>query len=43
MVSNVLRMTTEELEAELARIRDECGDDPEYQALRAQFPPDWPM
>ncbi|HEY3117153.1 MAG TPA: hypothetical protein VGK54_10455 [Chloroflexota bacterium] len=43
MVSSVLKMTSEELVATLARFHQEFADDAEYQKLRAVFPPDWPM
>ncbi len=43
MVSNVLGMTSEELEAKLAEFREQCKDDPEWQQIRAIFPEDWPF
>jgi hypothetical protein len=43
MVSNVLRMSAAELAAKLDEFRRVYADDPEYQELRKQFPPDWPM
>ncbi len=43
MVSNVLNMSEEELLAELQRMAADYADDPDYQALRAQLPADWPI
>jgi hypothetical protein len=43
MVSNVLKLSQQDLVAVLLRFRTEYGEDPEYQALRQQFPADWPM
>jgi hypothetical protein len=43
MVSNVLKMTSQQLVETLARFRVQYADDAEYQELRARFPEDWPM
>jgi len=43
MVSNVLKLTEEELVQTLGRIGRENADDPEYQAARAELPADWPF
>lgn len=43
MVSSAVDMDVEQLLHALARIRDTQADDPEYQAWRASFPPDWPL
>jgi len=43
MVSNVLKMSAQQLVETLARFRTQYADDPEYQGLRARFPEDWPM
>ena len=43
MVSNVLDLTAEELLARLQRMRREYADDPDYAALRAALPADWPI
>jgi hypothetical protein len=43
MVSSALDMTDEELLASLERLRQTFSADPEYQALRAALPADWPL
>jgi hypothetical protein len=43
MVSNVLRMTPQQLVETLDRFRRDYADDLEYQDLRSVFPDDWPM
>jgi hypothetical protein len=43
MVSSALNMELEELLALLERYRREYAADPEYQALRAALPADWPL
>jgi len=43
MVSNVLDLTDEELLARLHRMRRAYVDDPDYAAVRAALPADWPM
>jgi hypothetical protein len=43
MVSNVLRVSEEELIETLERIGRDCADDPEYQSARAELPDDWPF
>ncbi|MFN0074529.1 MAG: hypothetical protein ACKVVP_23860 [Chloroflexota bacterium] len=43
MVSNVLRLSENELTSTLERIRAEYADDPDYQAARAELPEAWPF
>jgi hypothetical protein len=43
MVSNVLRMSEDEVMQSLERIGRDYADDPEYQAARAELPEDWPF
>jgi hypothetical protein len=43
MVSSALDLDLEDLYATLERLRDEHADDPEYVALRAELPADWPL
>jgi hypothetical protein len=43
MVSNVLDLTAEELLARLRQLRRDYADDPDYTALRAALPADWPI
>jgi hypothetical protein len=43
MVSNVLRLTEDELIKALERIGKDCADDAEYQAARAELPEEWPF
>jgi hypothetical protein len=43
MVSNVLGMTSADLETKLAEFREQYKDDPEWQEIRAGFPEDWPF
>ncbi len=43
MVSNVLNMSPEQLEAKLAEFRERYADDPEWKEIRAIFPEDWPF
>jgi hypothetical protein len=43
MVSNVLRLSEDELIQTLGRIGREYADDPEYQAARGELPEVWPF
>ena len=43
MVSNTLDMELDDLVATLKRVAQTCGEDPEYQKLRAPLPDDWPI
>ena len=43
MVSNVLKMSSQELANLLIQFREKYADDPEYLELRSVFPADWPM
>ena len=43
MVSSSLGISDEELLEALARIRQECADDGEYQEIRRQLPDEWPV
>jgi hypothetical protein len=43
MVSSALNMELHELVEALTRIRQESGDDVEYQKLRRRLPAEWPM
>ena len=43
MVSNTLHMELDDLVATLKRVGETCGEDPEYQKLRAPLPDDWPI
>jgi hypothetical protein len=43
MVSNVLRLSEDELIQTLERIAGAYADEPEYQAARAELPEDWPF
>ena len=43
MVSNTLGVSLQELLETLERLRQEHGDNPEYQALRRQLPEEWPL
>ena len=43
MVSNVLKMSAQQLVELIRGFRETYADDPEYQELRGQFPDDWPM
>ena len=43
MVSNVLRMSEDEVVESLERIGKAYADDPEYQSARAELPDDWPF
>ena len=43
MVSNVLEMEPDELVARLQELRAQYASYPEYQKLRADLPPDWPV
>jgi hypothetical protein len=43
MVSSSLNMSVDEVLEVLARLHREEADDPEYQALRSDLPPDWPI
>ena len=43
MVSSTIDLDLEELYAALERLRVECADDPDYLALRAALPADWPL
>ena len=43
MVSNTLRMTLEELVAQLKRMGEEYADDSDYRELRSALPDDFPF
>ncbi len=43
MVSSVLKMDLQELLDTLERLRRDYHDDPDYIALRAALPADWPL
>jgi hypothetical protein len=43
MVSNTLKISQEEVVAALERLRNTHADDPQYQKLRKDVPPDWPI
>ncbi len=43
MVSSALNLELQELIDMLDRLRQEFGDNTEYQQLRQQLPADWPM
>jgi hypothetical protein len=43
MVSSALDMSLDELNAALARLRQTAATDPDYAALRADLPADWPL
>jgi hypothetical protein len=43
MVSNVLRLSEDELVQTLERIARAYADDPEYRAARTELPDDWPF
>jgi hypothetical protein len=43
MVSNVLKMELQELLDTLEQFRRAYADDPDYQALRGELPPEWPL
>jgi hypothetical protein len=43
MVSSALEMELADLRKQLERIRARWKDDPEYKALRATLPKQWPM
>jgi hypothetical protein len=43
MVSSALDIELADLRTQLERIRARWADDPEYQALRATLPKQWPM
>jgi len=43
MVSSALDMELADLRKQLERIRAHWKDDPEYQALRATLPKQWPV
>jgi hypothetical protein len=43
MVSSVIEVELDDLLATLERLRQEHGDDPAYQQLRAALPADWPL
>lgn len=43
MVSNVLKMSADDLVNLLKDFSARYADDPEYQELRGPFPADWPM
>ena len=43
MVSSALDMDLQDLLEVLKRFRRDSAEDPEYQRLRADLPPDWPM
>ena len=43
MVSSALDLELADLRKQLDRIHDRWKDDPEYRALRATLPKQWPM
>lgn len=43
MVSSAIDMELADLKKQLERIRARSKDDPEYKALRATLPKQWPM
>ncbi|HLH22686.1 MAG TPA: hypothetical protein VK066_09195 [Chloroflexota bacterium] len=43
MVSSAVNMELQELLDTLERFRRDYRDNPEYQALRAALPADWPL
>ena len=43
MVSNSLHIQIDELVGALARISQQCADEPEYREARATLPEDWPI
>jgi hypothetical protein len=43
MVSNTLKISQEEVVAALQRLRATQSDDPQYQKLRKDLPPEWPI
>jgi hypothetical protein len=43
MVSNVLKIELQEFLETLERFRHAYANDPEYQALRGELPPEWPL
>ena len=43
MVSSAIHMELQDLLEALERFRRDYGDDPDYQALRAALPADWPL
>ncbi len=43
MVSNTLGMELDDLVSTLKRVRETCGEDPEYLKLRAPLPDGWPI
>ena len=43
MVSSSLDLELDELLAALERLRTSAAHDPEYEALRADLPEDWPL
>ena len=43
MVSSALNLELQDLIGMLDRLRQEFGDNAEYQQLRQQLPADWPM
>jgi hypothetical protein len=43
MVSNTLKISQEEVVAALERLRDTHADDSQYQKLRKDLPPEWPI
>ena len=43
MVSSALDLELADLRKQLERIRGRWRDDPEYKALRATLPKQWPM
>jgi len=43
MVSNALNMELQELLDILHHLRQDCQDDPAYQALRQALPAAWPL
>ena len=43
MVSSAIDMELDDLKKQLERIHTRSKDDPDYQALRATLPKQWPM
>ena len=43
MVSSALDLELDDLRTQLDRIRARSKDDPEYKALRASLPKQWPI
>ena len=43
MVSNTLKISQEEVVAALKRLRETDANNPQYQRLRKDLPPEWPI